>query len=158
VQSLLGNEFGNIDGYLWYETLKSEKYDYIIFADVLEHLRCPHEALCNSANLLNKEGCIWISVPNIGHNAVLIDLINDKFIYRDCGLLDKTHISFFTRKSLKKMIRKCNLKIYQQENLINVVDNTEFDNSYEDVPVEIAAFLEKRECGEVYQFVWGLKK
>jgi O-antigen biosynthesis protein len=158
VHSLIGEEFGDIDGDLWYNTLRAERYDYIIFADVLEHLKHPKQVLRKSADLLEKDGTIWVSIPNIGHNAVLIDLLNGKFIYRDVGLLDRTHITFFTKKSLEDMVRKCKLKVVQQENLLNVVDNTEFGNSYHDVPFEVADFLQRRENGEVYQFVWGLKK
>jgi O-antigen biosynthesis protein len=156
--SLIGNEFGDIDSDLWYDTLESKNFNHIIFADVLEHLRYPYEALEKSARLLEKDGSIWISVPNIGHNAVVIDLLNEKFNYREVGLLDKTHLVFFTRSSLEEMINKCNLHIFQKEDLLNVVENTEFSNSYEDVPAKVANFLKRRKDGEVYQFVWGLKK
>ena len=90
-------------------------YDYIIFADVLEHLVDPDKVLIKCAKLLETNGMIWISVPNISHNAVLIDLLQDKFEYRDLGLLDKTHLKFFTEDSLEKIIDKCGLKVVNKK-------------------------------------------
>lgn len=133
-------------------------YDYIIFADVLEHLVEPDKVLIKCAKLLEVNGVIWISVPNISHNAVLIDLLQDKFEYRDLGLLDKTHLKFFTEDSLEKMIDKCGLKVVNKEDLYNAVEYTEFKNSYDQVPVAVSDYLRNRPNGEVYQFVWGLEK
>jgi 2-polyprenyl-3-methyl-5-hydroxy-6-metoxy-1,4-benzoquinol methylase len=136
----------------------SSIYDYIIFADVLEHLVEPDKVLIKCAKLLEVNGVIWISVPNISHNAVLIDLLQDKFEYRDFGLLDKTHLKFFTENSLEQMIDKCGLKVVNKEDLYNAVEYTEFKNSYDQVPVAVSDYLRNRPNGEVYQFVWGLEK
>ena len=132
-------------------------FDYIIFADVLEHLRNPERVLEHAKHLLSPTGSVWISIPNISHNAVLIDLWNDKFEYREVGLLDNTHLRFFTAQSLGKMVADCNLKVVNAVNLKNVVENTEFKNSYDDVPPTVALLLKRREHGEIYQFVWELK-
>jgi 2-polyprenyl-3-methyl-5-hydroxy-6-metoxy-1,4-benzoquinol methylase len=134
-----------------------EKYDYIIFADVLEHLIDPRQCLLESKFYLNDNGSIWISIPNVGHNSVLIDLLNNKFEYKEVGLLDKTHLRFFTEQSLSEMVESCALKINQKFNLINTVGNTEFNNSYDDVPDAVSDYLKSRLNGEVYQFVWELK-
>ena len=132
-------------------------FDYIIFADVLEHLRYLESVLEIAKHLLSPAGSIWISIPNVSHNAVLLDLWNDKFEYRELGLLDNTHLKFFTAQSLGKMVQDCNLKIVNAINLKNVVQNTEFNNSYDDVPPTVALLMKRREYGEVYQFVWELK-
>lgn len=133
----------------------TEKFDYIIFADVLEHLFDPESALTKAKSYLNGAGSIWISIPNIGHNSVLIDLYQNKFEYRKTGLLDDTHIRFFTRSSLTSMVERCGLSVANKIDLLNTVENTEFGNKYEDV--DIGEFLRLREDGEVYQFVWGLR-
>ena len=133
-------------------------YDYILFIDVLEHLMCPEKVLTKFSQLLKNNGKIWISIPNISHNAVLIDLLHDKFEYRETGLLDKTHIKFFTMLSLEKMIDECGLKVFKKHDLQNELQCTEFNNSYKDIPKEVANYLMKRRNGEVYQFVWGLEK
>ena len=133
-------------------------YDYVIFADVLEHLFQPKQYLEQAKKLLRDDGSIWISIPNIAHNAVLIDLWNGKFQYREHGLLDNTHITFFTRESLKEMVEQCDLKIESEHDLPNTVECTEFKNSYSDVPNFIGDFMKLRTDGEIYQFVWQLKK
>lgn len=133
-------------------------YDHIIFADVLEHLRWPHETLNNAKGLLKDTGTIWISIPNIAHNSVIIDLINNKFNYRDVGILDDTHLKFFTINSLLGMIDKCELNVIKRIDLINKVEYTEFNNSYDELPDDISNLLKNRELGEVYQFVLELSK
>jgi len=161
VHSWIGKEFGEIEGYgYWFLDSKRDelKFDYIIFADVLEHLVQPDEILKLSLQLLTDEGSILISIPNIGHNALLIDLLQNKFDYRETGILDKTHLRFFTHDSLKKMISSVGLTISKEINAINAVENTEFKNAYQQLPSEVSAFLKEREYGEVYQFIWKLVK
>lgn len=150
--------FGNIEQYYWKDQNPSIKYDYIIFADVLEHLYDPWAILLEVKYHLKDDGYILISVPNIGHNAVIIDLLNDKFDYREIGLLDNSHIRFFTEKSLKEMVEKVGLKVHKVMNAKNIVENTEFKNSYSDVPEDVANFLKNRPNGDIYQFVWSLSK
>jgi len=150
--------FGNIEQYYWKDQNPSIKYDYIIFADVLEHLYDPWTILLEVKYHLKDDGYILMSIPNIGHNAVIIDLLNDKFDYREVGLLDNSHIRFFTEKSLKEMIEKVGLKIHKAMNAKNIVENTEFKNSYSDIPEEVANFLKNRPNGDIYQFVWSLSK
>lgn len=135
----------------------STAYDYVIFADVLEHLVNPEVVLKNSTKVLKPEGSVWISIPNVAYNGIIIELIQDKFTYRETGLLDNTHLRFFTINSLDKMVKKCGFKIVNEQNLINSIRNSEFRNAYTEVPPQIAAFLRMRSSGEVYQFVWELK-
>ena len=150
---------GPVDGDLTRNDFPWENpnYDYVIFADVLEHLFQPAQYLQQAKSLLNSTGSIWISIPNIAHNAVLIDLWNGKFTYREHGLLDNTHITFFTRESLEKMVNDCGLEIVSKHDLPNQVECTEFGNSYADVPNYIGEFMKCRPDGEIYQFVWELK-
>lgn len=80
-------------------------FDYIIFGDVLEHLRNPEAALANARKMLKSDGKIVISVPNLMHISVMKQLLNGDFTYTETGLLDKTHIHLFTYNELMKMIR-----------------------------------------------------
>jgi 2-polyprenyl-3-methyl-5-hydroxy-6-metoxy-1,4-benzoquinol methylase len=158
-KSFLGED-GNIEKGTFFSELNDagvNNLDYIVFADVLEHLRYPEVVLEKSKHLLSSKGSIWVSIPNVSHNAVLIDLWNDLFKYREVGLLDNTHLRFFTAQSLGEMVFNCGLRVASAINLKNVVENTEFNNSYDDVPPTVALLLKRREYGEVYQFVWELK-
>jgi O-antigen biosynthesis protein len=157
-QAMIGSAAGDIEDYFWLSELKDKKFDYIIFADVLEHLYDPWQVLSSTKDLLKDNGRVLISIPNLGHNSIILDLLNDKFNYRDIGLLDNTHIRFFTEKSLLEMVQKSGYKVDKFINAINAVEFTEFNNSYNDVPVDVAEYLKQRKNGEVYQFVWSLCK
>lgn len=81
----------------------------------------------------------------------------ESFIYRPLGLLDNTHIRFFTDKSLEKMASDCGFKILEKNNVQISVPYTEFGNKYNDVPQNVADIMKLRENGETYQYVWSLQ-
>ncbi len=86
-------KYGNIDEL----TIPfEEKFDYIIFGDVLEHLRHPEEVVRMCRELLCENGHIIASIPNVMHISVMEELIEGRFRYSDVGLLDRTHIHLFT--------------------------------------------------------------
>jgi len=148
----------SIENYLWLEKYGDLKFDFIIFADVLEHLYWPEIALKKSKTLLAKNGSILISIPNIAHNAIIINLLKNEFNYHPIGLLDDTHIRFFTKKTFDHLISDCDLyKAYETAIFMNP-ENTEFFNSYNDLPTDVANYLKALPFGEAYQFVFELKK
>ncbi|MBP3487073.1 MAG: methyltransferase domain-containing protein [Roseburia sp.] len=94
---------------------EKESFDYIIFADVLEHLYDPEKILKKMLPYLKPDGKFLCSIPNIMHKSVLIPLLQGKFQYEDAGILDRTHVRFFTLDSIAEMFYRCGMKI---ENLI----------------------------------------
>ena len=64
---------GNLNTDTWYHNLQPEKYDYVISLDVLEHLENPEHVLQNLKKLLKESGKILLSVPNLAHNAVILE-------------------------------------------------------------------------------------
>lgn len=78
-------------------------FDYIIFADVLEHLYNPQKVLENIKEYLKDDGYILASIPNVMHYSVIQQLINGSWTYEDAGILDKTHIRFFTKNEIIKL-------------------------------------------------------
>ncbi len=82
------------------ELLAGEQFDCILFADVLEHLVNPELALRNAQAVLAPGGYIVVSVPNVAHASVKLALMLDRFDYQDIGLLDRTHVHFFSREEL----------------------------------------------------------
>ncbi|WP_195288214.1 class I SAM-dependent methyltransferase [Roseburia faecis] len=158
VKSYIGKKYGNIENYYWKKNKK--KYDYIIFADVLEHLSNPKKVLDNCKEILKENGRILISIPNVTHNSIIIDMLNDKFVYSDVGLLDRTHIHFFTLKTFKDMINSLEMYILNMKPIYSRVGNNEICNSYKDIPIDVQSFLRKRIEGSVYQYVFqvGLKE
>lgn len=85
---------------------ENNRFDIIIFGDVLEHLRDPLGTLRYCRNLLNKGGRIATSIPNLMNIEVMKYLLNGDFPYSDFGLLDKTHIHMFTYNEIIKMFTK----------------------------------------------------
>jgi methionine biosynthesis protein MetW len=82
-----------------------DQFDVIVFGDVLEHLRDPLPVLRSVRELLRPGGAVVISVPNIAHADVRLSLLQGKFDYRSLGLLDVTHVRFFTRESLRTFLK-----------------------------------------------------
>ncbi len=73
-------------------------FDYILFADVLEHLKEPLAVLKKFKKYLKDEGYIVVSLPNISNWRLRIKFLFGKFEYQDTGLLDNGHIRFFNEK------------------------------------------------------------
>ena len=157
-KSFIGEALGDIENYTWLEELKNEKYDYILFADVLEHLHSPNKVLKVCNRILKDNGSIIMSIPNCAHNSVIIDLINDEFRYNQVGLLDNTHISFFAYKSLLRMIEESGYKTVIERATYSRVGENEINNNYNSVNKEFAKALRKRDNGNLYQFVFQVKK
>jgi 2-polyprenyl-3-methyl-5-hydroxy-6-metoxy-1,4-benzoquinol methylase len=80
-----------------------EYFDVIVFADVLEHLRQPDKVLLNLRKYLRADGFMVASLPNIARIDIRLKLILGRFDYGDSGILDKTHLKFFTLSSAKKL-------------------------------------------------------
>ncbi len=88
-------------------SLFKEKYDFIIMADVLEHLVNPKQALKNLSRLADAETQMLISLPNVAGWAMRKQLFfQGDFEYQESGLLDKTHLRFFTVNTLPKFLRE----------------------------------------------------
>lgn len=140
------------DDGLWDE-LDGELFDAILFGDVLEHLKDPLTALTNSVKYLLPAGIVVISVPNIAHADVKIALMKGTFPYTESGLLDQTHIHFFTKDSLVDLVRKAGLVVTEVNRVTVPVFATEIGMQRSDVADEVLeAVLNDRES-ETYQFV-----
>ena len=82
------------------QALGDKRFDVITFADVLEHLYTPVEALKKVRTFLNADGYLIASIPNIAHAAICWEIAHGRFDYRKYGLLDNTHIRFFTKRNV----------------------------------------------------------
>jgi 2-polyprenyl-3-methyl-5-hydroxy-6-metoxy-1,4-benzoquinol methylase len=89
-----------------------EHYDCIIFPDVLEHLVEPWTVFATYIKYLKPGGFVVASIPNIRNLAIIIRLlVSGRWDYQEAGILDKTHLRFFTRKSITEMFEHEDLKI-----------------------------------------------
>ncbi|HJV21890.1 MAG TPA: methyltransferase domain-containing protein [Holophagaceae bacterium] len=90
--------------------LDGRRFDAIIFADVLEHLPWPRQVLEGFLPLLKPGGSVFISLPNVGLWSVRLGLLLGRFDYQDTGVLDRTHLRFFTRKSVAGLLAAAGLE------------------------------------------------
>ena len=107
-----------------------KKFDIIILADILEHLKNPEKILNNLTKLLKPKGRIIASIPNFLHFSIKIKILTDKWKYENYGLLDKTHLRFFSYDSIKKLFNSSHLHI-------NYIDTVNSNISKKDVLMEL---------------------
>lgn len=81
-------------------------FDYILFGDVLEHLRDPQGVIKYCREKLSEHGAVIACIPNLMHISVMRQLINGRFQYQDIGLLDRSHIHFFTYLQIVLMFQE----------------------------------------------------
>lgn len=86
--------------------LASERFDCVILADVLEHLPAPEVLLAELRRLLHSGGTLVLSVPNVAHWSVVRQLLRGEFEYQEAGILDRTHLRFFTPRSVRRLLQE----------------------------------------------------
>lgn len=84
-------------------------FDVIVFGDVLEHLRNPSPVLDAATRLLADDGHLVVSLPNAAHADVRLMLLEGRWEYQEHGLLDDTHLRFFTREGLRTLLGRSGL-------------------------------------------------
>lgn len=137
----------------WPCLLAAQLFDVVVAADVLEHLYQPLAALTAMRNLVTPEGYVVISLPHVGHAAVVACLLDEDFEYRDWGLLDRTHIRFFGIKNMQALFADAGLKIVAAEFVIRHPDVTEFAPRWAAISEAARAVALANRHGLVYQVV-----
>jgi O-antigen biosynthesis protein len=132
---------------------EGQQYDCIVCADVLEHLKAPENVLAQCKALLKPGGRLITSVPNAGYCGLIAELIMGDFRYRPEGLLDATHLRFFTRASLQRFFDSagwnCASVQVTQRNLLA----SEFKLPFDLLPPTVARHLLALPDAMTYQFV-----
>jgi 2-polyprenyl-3-methyl-5-hydroxy-6-metoxy-1,4-benzoquinol methylase len=103
-------------------------FDAIFYGDVLEHLRYPWDVLNRYRKYLKDDGVIIASIPNAGHFSIVGKLLRGDLHYEDAGILDRTHLRFFTRDSATRMLEDCGYEILQIEPNIDYQNGRVLDN------------------------------
>jgi len=138
------------------ELLPQQTFDVAVFGDVLEHLRDPWHILETTRKLLNPGGFVVASIPNIAHGAVRLALLQGKFNYQKYGILENTHIRFFTGQIIKELfeksgyfldaIERTKIPILADFNLLPQFDKNAVDP-------KLISELEKDEESDTLQFI-----
>ena len=99
-------------------SLELAAFDFVLYGDVLEHLTEPERALEIVKPLLKPGGHILICVPSIVHWSIRRDILLGRFEYTDSGPLDRTHVHFFTPKTIRDLVGRAGFKIVEESGVI----------------------------------------
>lgn len=150
---------GDIQKYEWVAKFKEIRFDVIIIADVLEHLTEPVRVLKKAGNMLTEGGKIFISIPNITHNDLILKSCMDRFDYTDVGLLDNTHVHFWGLENLEDLARDSDLYLEKVEATYRETGSTEqFSGTEIKSSQMLMNILNERKTGQVYQFIVTMQK
>lgn len=92
-------------------SLPSGPFDVVLCADVLEHLRHPQRTLRLLCRIVTDDGRVIVSLPNIAHLSVRIALLAGRFRYVERGILDRTHLHFYTYDSARALVEEAGLRV-----------------------------------------------
>jgi 2-polyprenyl-3-methyl-5-hydroxy-6-metoxy-1,4-benzoquinol methylase len=144
---------GDIDrGEVWGDVADAS-FDVVLCGDVLEHLRDPLSALRSAVHKLKPSGIVVTSLPNIAHGDVRLALLAGSFRYRDVGLLDRTHLRFFTLESVRELLRDAGLLPVETRRIVVPLFHSELDVERADVPQPVIDAILTDPEAESYQFV-----
>jgi SAM-dependent methyltransferase len=90
-------------------------YGWIVLADVLEHLREPEALLSQCQKLLADDGRLVVSVPNVAHWSVRLSLLFGRFSYTARGILDRSHLRFYTLSTIQAELERAGFSIERVE-------------------------------------------
>ncbi len=87
-----------------------ERFDCVSFLDVLEHMPDPEQALRQARSLLTPAGSVLMSIPNVGHGSVVADLLEGRWDWAPVGIHCYSHLRFFTRHTIERMLQRSGLR------------------------------------------------
>lgn len=132
------------------------QFDYIILADILEHLHEPEKIVKQLMPYLKQDGAFLCSISNLMHVSVLLPLLQGQFDYQEAGILDRTHIRFFTLDSIRKLFEGCGLRIEELSGK-PAEELTQSEEKMLDV-LEMMPGIASRETFNIYQYIFRAKK
>ena len=95
-------------------------FDCIVYGEILEHLKNPWQVLKGHSIYLKKGGLCIASMPNISHYSIIEGLLKDRWDYRDSGILDRTHLRFFTIGGIREMFLDAGYEILEEKRYVRV--------------------------------------
>jgi 2-polyprenyl-3-methyl-5-hydroxy-6-metoxy-1,4-benzoquinol methylase len=141
------------------ETLDFERefagleFEAVMLLDVLEHLKAPEKTLQNVRPLLADGGRLVVSIPNVTHAAVRLELLSGRFRYRELGLLDRTHLRFFDRQGVEDLLLSGGFAPEEILRVTRELDETEFDLNLDEFSPDVVAAATAGEDARTYQFI-----
>lgn len=144
---------GNVEELDLEQVLGGQAYEIILCADVIEHLRDPWSLARKLSQCLLPGGRLLLSVPNVGYLGLLVDLLRGNFRYRDEGLLDRTHLRFFTFDSVRELLEQTGWHVWAAEQVALSLTDSEFRVRLETLSPALRDELLARPDALCYQWV-----
>jgi 2-polyprenyl-3-methyl-5-hydroxy-6-metoxy-1,4-benzoquinol methylase len=138
--------------------LRDKSFDVILLGDVLEHLKNPVSVLRRLQKFLSDSGYLVVSVPNVSHASVRLALLNGEFPYSDEGLLDRTHVRFFTLKNIANLLYESGYEMSELRRVENGFFDSEVPVDPSKVPVSVLKILVRDPETRTYQYVFTATK
>ncbi|MDP9073234.1 MAG: class I SAM-dependent methyltransferase [Actinomycetota bacterium] len=133
--------------------LAESQFDVVMAGDTLEHLRDPLPVLRTCRRLLKPEGFVVVSVPNVAHADLRLTLLAGRFPYRESGLLDSTHLRFFTRQTLHDLLWAAGFVTVDIKRVVVPIFQAEFQVDPSQFPASVIERILEDPEAETYQFV-----
>ena len=132
--------------------IQENSFDTIIMADFLEHITNPEKILSEVKRILIPGGRLVLSIPNVRHWSVIKDLLEGRWEYRDAGILDKTHLRFFTWQSILLLLNSAGYQIdsYSGTYLQGYDVPVEFINLSKQCGIDTSSLASE---GRIYQYL-----
>ncbi|MFQ5778234.1 MAG: class I SAM-dependent methyltransferase [Terriglobia bacterium] len=128
-------------------------FDVVIFADILEHLKHPARVLRQVRAQLAGGGYVLASIPNIAHASVSLALLRGEFRYQELGLLDSTHVRFFTLEGVRDLFEQTGYRLAGIRRVKRGPFETEIPLKPQDIPKPVLRFALQQPEACTYEFV-----
>ena len=148
---------GDIEAMDLEETFGDERFDVVMYGDVLEHLVDPAGTLVKTKSILAPGARVVASIPNVAHASVRLALLTGQFRYRPDGLLDRTHLRFFTRESIHSLFKTAGYDIEEIRASTTGPFGTEMGLRAEDFPPRLVDAVTSLPDADAYQFILTAK-
>jgi len=128
-------------------------FDVLMCGDVLEHLADPAAVLRRAIPVLAPGGSVVISIPNVAHGSIRLALLQGRWQYTETGLLDRTHLRFFTLRALDELLAAAGLVAVDVRRTTADPLGVEVAIDEEDLPPGVVDWVRSRPEALTYQFV-----
>jgi 2-polyprenyl-3-methyl-5-hydroxy-6-metoxy-1,4-benzoquinol methylase len=144
---------GNLDALDLTQAFAGRQFDVVLAGDVLEHVVDPWRTLVQARQLLAPGGRVVATIPNVAHGDVRLALLAGRFEYRRLGLLDETHVRFFTHATVRELFERAGLAVSLVDRIRQPLFQTELGLAPGMFPPEAIRWVEQDPEATTYQFV-----